>query len=117
MPSDEVWGDSMGSRLCNMLQELLVLGFLVVFSSRDGIAAQQPPPPAAAPLHVSPAIITLDNPEATQQILVRSPKSSADLTRLATYEVLDPKLASVDAAGMVQPKAEGRTAIVVRHGQ
>ena len=73
--------------------------------------------PAQAALQVSPPSILLDNPEATQQILVRSANSPADLTRLATYEIADPKIAAVDATGLVQPKAEGRTVLVIRHGQ
>jgi len=73
--------------------------------------------PAEAALQVSPAAVALDNPEAVQQILVRSAESAADLTRVATYEVVDPKIAAVDATGLVLPRGEGRTAIVVRHGQ
>jgi hypothetical protein len=73
--------------------------------------------PAHAALLVSPASVTLDNPEAVQQLLVRSPESPADLTRLATYEILDPKIAGVDATGLIQPKGEGRTVLVVRHGK
>jgi hypothetical protein len=75
-----------------------------------------PGPLQASQLQVSPASVLLDNPEATQQLLVRSPTGSADLTRLATYAVLDPQIASVDPTGLVQPRAEGRTSLVVRHG-
>src|SRR5947209_1005915 len=66
-------------------------------------------------LHVSPATVTLDNPEAAQQMLARS--AAGDLTRVAAYEVLEPKIASVDETGMVRPRSEGRTILVVRHGQ
>jgi hypothetical protein len=93
----------------NILQGLLVFGFWVTLSSPDGRAQ--------ATLHVSPANITINNSEGTQQILVRATTTSADLTRLATYEVLEPKIAAVDTAGLVQAKAEGRTVIVVRHGK
>jgi hypothetical protein len=71
---------------------------------------------ANATLRVSPPLIVLDNPEAVQQLLVRSPTASADLTRRATYEVLDTRIAAVDAAGLVQARADGRTVVVVRHG-
>jgi hypothetical protein len=67
-------------------------------------------------IQVSPAIIVLDNPEATQQILVRSSDAGRDLTGLVQYEVTDPTIASVDAFGLVQPKSDGRTSLVVRHG-
>lgn len=73
--------------------------------------------PAQAALTVSPSTVILDNPEATQQLLVYSAPSTVDLTRGVRYEVVDPKIASVDSSGLVLPKAEGRTAIVVHHGQ
>jgi hypothetical protein len=70
---------------------------------------------AEAGLQVSPAAVALDDPEASQQLLVRSTENVADLTRLATYEVLDPNVVAVDATGVVFPKAEGQTTIVIRH--
>src|SRR5437879_2571221 len=75
------------------------------------------PAPAEAALRVSPAALTLDNPEATQQVLVSSSDPAADLTRQVRYEIADPAIAAVDATGLVRPKAEGRTALVVHHGQ
>jgi hypothetical protein len=68
---------------------------------------------AAEPIHVSPLVLQLDNPEATQQVLVGTVK--ADLTRAATYRTLDPKIAIVDAAGLVRPIGEGKTTLVIRH--
>jgi hypothetical protein len=73
--------------------------------------------PAIAALQVSPPAVALDNPEATQQLLVRKSESSADLTRTVRYEVLDPAIAEVDADGLVRPKSEGRTSVIVHHGQ
>jgi hypothetical protein len=70
---------------------------------------------AHAQLQVSPPAIVLDNPEATQQVLVRTAASSADLTRAAAYAILDPNIASVDTAGLLQAKAEGKTVLIVRH--
>lgn len=77
--------------------------------------------PTYAAIFVSPVSVKLDNPEATQQLLVRlgapdSP-SATDLSRAAIYEVLEPKIVAVDATGLIQPRAEGRTVIVVRHGK
>jgi hypothetical protein len=97
------------------IQGLVLLACWAAIPSQDGRSQKQNPAPAPATLQLSPPAIVLDNPEATQQLLVRS-AGSADLTRVATYEVLDAKIASVDATGLVQPKAEGRTAVVVRHG-
>ncbi|MSQ95266.1 MAG: DUF1553 domain-containing protein [Gemmataceae bacterium] len=71
----------------------------------------------AQALQASPATVLLDNPEATQQVLIRLPNSAADLTRAATYQVLDPKIAVVDSTGLLQPKSEGKTVLVVRHGK
>jgi hypothetical protein len=72
------------------------------------------PAPVAAQLQVTPTALILDNPESTQQLLVRFLPLAADATRLATYESLDPTIATVDANGLVQPRAEGRTEIGVR---
>jgi hypothetical protein len=79
-----------------------------------GTECRSQPAAANTSLQASPATVTLDRAEATQQILARS--GSTDLTRLATYEVLDPKIVLVDAAGLVEPLSEGRTVLVVRHG-
>ena len=84
----------------------LVLGAWVLFAGAT--FAQE------SGLRVSPTAIVLDNPEASQQVLVAN--KTSDLTHQATYEILDPKLATVDAAGMVQPKLDGKTTLVVRHG-
>lgn len=67
-------------------------------------------------LQVSPTMIHLGSPEATQQLLARTAMSAADQTRVATFESLDPRIAIVDKTGLVQPKGEGRTTIVVHHG-
>src|SRR5262249_26430547 len=68
---------------------------------------------AADELRVSPVSVSLNNPESTQQLLVSSGRR--DVTRDVTYESADPKIALVDAAGQVQPVAEGRTTLIVRH--
>ena len=70
--------------------------------------------PAVASPRVTPPAVKLDSPEASQQLLVTH--DAADGTRTAKYEVADPAIASVDANGMVTPKGEGKTEIVVKHG-
>ncbi len=105
----------MRGRLFTVLTFLLSASW-AAFPGADGRAASPPPPASIPPFHVSPAAIALEGPESTQQLLVRA-KSSIDLTRLATYEALDAKIVAVDARGLVQPKAEGRTVLVVRHGR
>ncbi len=69
-------------------------------------------------VEVSPATVSLDRPEASQQLLIRQRDGdrSVDFTRQATYEVADPKIARVDANGLVEPIAEGTTTITARVG-
>jgi len=69
-----------------------------------------------AALQVSPVAVALDSPESTQQLLVRSSAAPADLTRLATYQAVDPAIVAVDANGLIQAKGEGQTFVVVKHG-
>lgn len=71
----------------------------------------------AQPLQVSPAAIVLENPEATQQVLVRSTKSAGDLTRGATFATADTKVAIVDATGVVTARSEGKTTLIIQHGK
>lgn len=71
-------------------------------------------PPVRAAVTVSPPTVRLDSPEASQQLLVTL--ATGDGTRSATYESSDPKVAMVDATGMITPKGEGRAEVIVRHG-
>ena len=70
-------------------------------------------PPAHAQV-VTPPAVRLDSPEASQQLLVTLP--AGDGTRSASYEVGDPAVATVDVTGLVTPRAEGRTEVLVRSG-
>jgi hypothetical protein len=72
------------------------------------------PAAAHAAVTVTPPAVTLDSPEASQQLLVTL--AAGDGTRAAKYEVANPAVAAVDATGLVTPKAEGKTEVVVRHG-
>ena len=75
-------------------------------------------PLGAAPV-VTPPSVKLDNPEATQQLLVTAigpDGKPLDRTRMATYAIANPALAAVDATGLVSPKAEGKTEVVVKLG-
>lgn len=66
-----------------------------------------------AAVRVSPALVVLDSPETTQQLLVTD--GVVDLTRAVTFKVLRGDIAAVDTTGLVQPRGEGRTEIVVSH--
>ncbi len=70
--------------------------------------------PAHAAVRVTPTAVTLDSPEASQQLLVTL--DTADGTRTAKYEVANPAIAAVDASGRITPKGEGKTEVVVKHG-
>ncbi len=63
---------------------------------------------------VTPVAVKLDSPEASQQLLVTL--DAADGTRNAKYEVANPAIATVDTAGRITPKAEGKTDVIVKHG-
>jgi hypothetical protein len=70
---------------------------------------------ADAALRVSPSSVVLDNPEATQQLLVTS-STAADVTRAVSYESSKPAVAVVDAAGLIQVRGDGKAEIIIRHG-
>ncbi|OWK46769.1 DUF1549 domain-containing protein [Fimbriiglobus ruber] len=72
----------------------------------------------AAPI-VTPAVVRLDSPESTQQILVTGTGVGGrpiDLTRTVTYEVANPAIATIDPTGLLAPRADGRTELVVIAG-
>jgi hypothetical protein len=71
--------------------------------------------PALADVVVTPTAVTLDGPEATQQLLVRD-AAGLDLTRQAKYESAAPNVVRVDATGLVEVVGEGKTEIRVEHG-
>lgn len=68
---------------------------------------------AWAQLQVTPATVKIDNPEATQQVLVKLANSPRDLTHDVAYEIADPKIATVDA-GLIRPRGEGKTTLTVK---
>lgn len=74
--------------------------------------------PVWADLHVSPQVVVLDGPEATQQLLISSSDQKShpvDLTHQARYEVANPSIVRIDNFGMIEPVAEGTTEIWIRH--
>ncbi|TXT31985.1 MAG: hypothetical protein FD138_2125, partial [Planctomycetota bacterium] len=84
-----------------------VTGFVLSFS-----------PALAAEMQVSPAAISLDRPEASQQILVTEMDGERrrDITREAKYEFAAPNIANIAADGLLRPMAEGTTQLVVKFG-
>lgn len=72
-----------------------------------------------AELRVHPPMVQLRTPEASEQLLVSgqaTEKRVIDLTRQATFESTDRRVAVVSTIGRVQPVGEGKTEIVVRDG-
>lgn len=70
-----------------------------------------------AQLTVQPTEVVLSNPEASYQLIVSSLAEDGrtiDLTRNATYEVLDQHVARVDSRGLVRSVGDGKTEIVIR---
>lgn len=72
---------------------------------------------AAAQYTVSPTAISLDRPEAAQQVLATEVTGAAhiDLTRQVEYHSGDPTVFSVNATGLVQPVADGAATLTVRY--
>src|SRR5690349_13387255 len=95
------------------LQLAVVFGlFLSVFA---GFSARLS---AAEKVTVSPLTATLDQPEASLQLLVSQAAEAGrtvDLTRQAKYRSENEKIARVDDLGLVTPVADGETGIAVEH--
>lgn len=74
--------------------------------------------PLQADLLVQPDAIVLDRPEASAQILISQSDSNQlilDVTRVAHVEISDPTIASIDSSGLILPRSNGETEIVIRH--
>jgi hypothetical protein len=69
----------------------------------------------SADLHVSPTAITLDRPEASQQIIVTEVDGERrrDVTREAQFQIAAPNVARIAADGLIRPGTEGTTQLVV----
>lgn len=73
---------------------------------------------ARAELQVSPAVISLDRPEGSQQILVTDVEGDRrrDVTREARYEIAAPNIVTIAADGLLRPASEGTTQLTVKFG-
>jgi hypothetical protein len=68
----------------------------------------------AGELRVEPSAVTLHGPKASHRLLVAATESGraiADRSAEATYSSADPKVAIVDAAGVVRPVGDGETVV------
>ncbi len=76
-------------------------------------------PVVAEDIQVFPPVVALDRPEASQQLLVtgKSPDGRlVDWTHAASFEVADPAIAEVSTSGRIEPRTDGKTEILVVHG-
>ena len=74
----------------------------------------------AAEIRVSPAAVALDRPDVSLQLVVSADSADGrvvDRTHKAEYRSLDPAVAVVDAHGVVLPRGDGTTRIVVSCGE
>jgi hypothetical protein len=76
--------------------------------------------PPVTGISVQPAEVVLQDSRATQRVLVTgrhgaSSSLESDLTALATYESLDPAVATVTGEGIVSPRGSGQATVVVRY--
>ncbi|MFP6765800.1 MAG: DUF1549 domain-containing protein, partial [Planctomycetaceae bacterium] len=75
---------------------------------------------SGAELQVSPARIALVRPEASQQLIVKSPLAGhrfRDVTRRVTFEIKPAEIAIVDQRGLVRPVANGNAELTLRAGE
>lgn len=89
----------------------LGLGLLVASASAADVAPKS--------VSVAPAEIALRGVRAQQQLLVSGElenAASADLTRSATYESLQPNVVEISPAGLITPKSDGTAEIRIRAG-
>lgn len=72
----------------------------------------------AAELQVSPTAISLDRPEASQQVLVTEVEGDRrrDVTREARFEIATPAIVSISTDGLLRPATEGTTQLTVKFG-
>lgn len=76
-------------------------------------------PIAVESLKIRPEVLNLRGPDAVRQIVVERivpGEEPSDRTDRATFEIVDPKVATVDAEGLISPRGDGETTVVVRSG-
>ena len=98
---------------------MLKAGWIVVAVVIPLVVLAGCPSDVRAQITVSPSSVTLDRPEASQQLLVSESVGlyRSDLTRKVEYSISNPAVIRVTADGMVFPKTDGQTEITVRNGE
>jgi uncharacterized protein YjdB len=101
-------------QLCAGASRLKKIGILLIAMSWIETAGAT----AEAAVLVSPSAVVLDNPEASQQLLVSVSADGRriDRTRQVQYSVADPQVARIDSQGLVTPLSEGETEITIQDG-
>ena len=99
--------------LCIVMQRLS-FRFLVSIVALSGV----PTGHLRAEMRVSPSLVVLSGPEATQQLLVTELTTigqTTDVTRKARYEIEPPAIATIDARGCLHTLSDGQGELIVRH--
>jgi hypothetical protein len=81
-------------------------------------ASSHAAPPPEPGLRVRPETVVLDGPESTQQLLVSAQGTGdlrTDLTHKVRFTVVEPRVAGVNEDGLVEPRSEGATEVLIRH--
>ena len=75
-------------------------------------------PTDGSPLRVEPAFARLRGSDSSVQVLATGiiGSKTADATGECAFEVADPAVVEVSAEGLIRPKADGRTTVLVRRG-
>ena len=99
-----------------ILGNALAIGCLL--SAFRGAERAQAGSPSVSAISVQPAEVVLQGSRAAERVLVTgrygSSSLESDLTALATYESLDPSVATVTPEGIVSPRGPGQATLVIR---
>jgi hypothetical protein len=89
---------------------------LWLFAAVGAVVLGAPQQPAKPVLSILPEAVELRGPEARQQLLAEATNGGVqdDLTRLVEWSSSNPKIASVDANGLVRPAGDGDATITAK---
>ena len=102
------------SRASSPVGVMTIIGVIVAF----GLAGAHAEVASVNAIVIQPAELVLNGSRDTQRIQVTGRHGTlleSDLTAQARFESLDPTIASVSAEGLVSPRGQGQTTLVVRY--
>src|SRR5690242_3486289 len=98
------------------LTSLFALSLIAAFAGSPCRAAEEPAPKSAAPIRVFPATLDLRHarqPHSLQVLGTTADGYNLDLSGIANFASADPRVATVDQRGWVQPVGNGETRITI----